>query len=517
MFFPLFLKSARVMKKSVAWLEPYIQQEKLEGKQQKENKKVLMATVKGDVHDIGKNIVGVVLGCNNYDVIDMGVMVPASKILQTAIDEKVDVIGLSGLITPSLEEMVHVAAEMSRRNMSIPLLIGGATTSEIHTAVKIAPAYDHPVVHVKDASRCVGVLSKLLSNDMKESFIIETSDKYHSLREKHAASRSQKTLISLSEARKNKLKTDWGKVQGHEPAFIGNKVFKNYSLEEISKYIDWTFFFHAWKLSGKFPAIFDDPLKGEEARKLYADGQAMLAQIIEKKMLIAEGVIGFYPAAASADDVILYSDNSRTEVLNIFRFLRNQERKTAGIPNLSLSDFIAPAGSGIKDYIGGFSVTAGVGIEKWVKQFEQEGDDYSSFMLKIMADRLAEAFAELMHERVRKEFWGYAKHEALEVDEVIKEKYQGIRPAPGYPACPEHSEKRTLFNILGTEEKTSISLTENYAMYPAASVSGYYFMHPFSQYFNLGKLDKEQLLDYANRKGITTTEAERLLAPNLGY
>lgn len=505
------------MKKSVAWLEPYIQQEKLEGKQQKENKKILMATVKGDVHDIGKNIVGVVLGCNNYDVIDLGVMVPATKILQTAIDEKVDVIGLSGLITPSLEEMVHVAAEMKRKNMNIPLLIGGATTSEIHTAVKIAPAYDHPVIHVKDASRAVGVLSKLLSADHSDGFTNEIVDKYQNVREKHAASRSEKTLISLAEARKNKLNTDWGKVQIHAPAFTGDKVFNDYSLEEISRYIDWTFFFHAWKLSGKFPSIFDDPLKGEEAKKLYADGQAMLAQIIEKKMLSAEGVIGFYPAASSGDDVLLYQDNSRKEILNTFSFLRNQERKNAEVPNLSLSDFIAPVESNVQDYIGGFSVTAGVGIEKWVKQFEDDGDDYSSFMLKIMADRMAEAFAELLHEKVRKEYWGYAQKEALDITEVIKEKYQGIRPAPGYPACPEHSEKRTLFDILGTEENTSITLTENFAMYPAASVSGYYFMHPFSQYFNLGKIDREQVKDYAERKGIAFEQAERLLGPNLSY
>jgi len=517
MFLPQVVKSARVMKKSVAYLDPFIQMEKANGKMAKVSKKVLLATVKGDVHDIGKSIVGVVLACNNYDVVDLGVMVPAEKLLKTAIEEKVDVIGLSGLITPSLDEMVYVASEMQRNNMTIPLLIGGATTSEMHTAVKIAPQYDLPVIQVKDASRCVGVLSGLLSKNKSSAYIEEISAKYQALREKHESTMAEKKMISLPEARKNKLKVEWEDVRIVRPAFIGNKVFRDYPLEEISKYIDWTFFFHAWKINGKYPAIFDDPLKGEEARKLYDDGQQMLYEIIKKKMLQAEGVIGFYPASGKGDDVLLFEDTSMKDSVSTLHFLRNQEKKEAGIPNLSLADFIAPIESGITDYIGGFAVTAGVGIEKWVRHYEERGDDYSSFMLKIMADRLAEAFTELMHEKVRKEFWGYDKDEHLLLEEILKTKYQGIRPAPGYSACPEHSEKRSLFELLGTEVNTAILLTENYAMYPAASVSGYYFMHPFSQYFNLGKIARQQIQDYAARKGLSPDEAELLLGPNLVY
>ncbi|RLD75862.1 MAG: hypothetical protein DRJ15_16355 [Bacteroidetes bacterium] len=511
------VKSARVMKRSVAHLEPYIQQEKKDGKGGKEAKKILLATVKGDVHDIGKNIVGVVLGCNNYEVIDLGVMVPADKILNTAIEENVDVIGLSGLITPSLEEMVHVSSEMKRRNMEIPLLVGGATTSEIHTAVKIAPAYDHPVIHVKDASRGVGVLSKLLSNENKPAYIEDIAVKYQSLREKHEASRSEKKLISLEQARNNKLKMNWNTVTIVQPQFTGERIFHDYPIEEISKYIDWTFFFHAWKINGKYPAIFDDPVKGEEALKLYNDGQEMLQKIISERMLKAEGVIGFYPAASRDEEVLLYEDESGQKVKGSFHFLRNQEIKQGGVPNLCLADFIAPEGKRMLDHIGGFAVTAGIGIEKWVEQYENEGDDYSSFMLKIMADRLAEAFAELMHKKVRMEYWGYGREEDLDVAGLLKEQYAGIRPAPGYPACPEHSEKRILFDLLEIEKNIPISLTENFAMYPAASVSGYYFMHPFSQYFNLGKLNRDQIEDYAKRKGITQEEAEKLLRPNLGY
>ncbi len=517
MFLPQVVKSARVMKKSVAYLEPYLQQEKLNGKTPSVSKKILLATVKGDVHDIGKNIVGVVLGCNNYEVIDMGVMVPAEKIINRAKEENVDVIGLSGLITPSLEEMVHVSSEMKRMNMDIPLLIGGATTSEIHTAVKIAPAYDHSVIHVKDASRCVGVLSKLLSKESKPGYIEELALKYTSLREKHEAGRAEKKLISLEAARRNKLQVDWAKLETSKPLFTGNKVFHDYPLEEISTYIDWTYFFHAWKISGKFPAIFDDPVKGEEARKLYDDGRSMLNKIVDEKMLRAEAVIGLYPSMSAGEDVVIYNDESGQGILSTFHFLRNQEKKAVGIPNLSLADFVAPVGSGIHDYIGGFAVTAGIGIEKWVEYHEKQGDDYSSFMLKILADRLAEAFAELMHHKVRTEYWGYDKEENLEISEIIKEKYTGIRPAPGYPACPEHSEKRVLFDLLQAEELTGISLTENFAMYPAASVSGYYFMHPFAQYFNLGKIDKDQLSNYAKRKGISVELAEKYLKPNLLY
>lgn len=473
--------------------------------------------MKGDVHDIGKNIVGVVLGCNNYEVIDLGVMVPAEKILETAREENVDIIGLSGLITPSLEEMAHVASEMKRNNLDIPLLIGGATTSEIHTAVKIAPEYERPVIYVKDASRGVGVLSQLLSKDAAPAYIEKISAKYHKLREKHETGRADKKMINLEGSRKNKLQTDWSKVETVCPSFVGNKVFTDYPIEEISRYIDWTFFFHAWKISGKFPAIFDDPVKGEEARKLYDDGQHMLSKIIENKMLKAAAVIGLYPARSHGDDVVLYKDESMEETAGTFHFLRNQERKQPGVPNLSLADFIAPAESGIKDYIGGFAVTAGLGIEKWTKHYEERGDDYSSFMLKIMADRLAEAFAELMHKKIRQEYWGYGKNEDIGISGLLKENYTGIRPAPGYPACPEHSEKRILFDLLETEEHINIHLTENYAMYPAASVSGYYFMHPFAQYFNLGKMNRDQISNYAARKGIGIDVAEKLLKPNLIY
>jgi 5-methyltetrahydrofolate--homocysteine methyltransferase len=413
--------------------------------------------------------------------------------------------------------MVHVASEMQRNNMNIPLLIGGATTSEIHTAVKIAPQYDLPVIQVKDASRCVGVLSGLLSKNKSSAYVEEISIKYRTLREKHESEKAEKKMISLQEARKIKLKVEWEDVRIVRPAFIGNKVFRDYPLEEISKYIDWTFFFHAWKINGKYPAIFDDPVKGEEAQKLYNDGQQILHEIIKKKMLQAEGVIGFYPASGKGDDVLLFEDKSMKDSVSTLRFLRNQEKKKAGVPNLSLADFIAPIESGITDYIGGFAVTAGVGIEKWVRYYEERGDDYSSFMLKIMADRLAEAFTELMHEKIRKEFWGYDKNEHLLLEEILKAKYQGIRPAPGYPACPEHSEKRSIFELLGTEANTAIRLTENYAMYPAASVSGYYFMHPFSQYFNLGKIDREQIRDYAKRKSLKFEETEKLLKQNLLY
>ena len=517
MFLPQVVKSARVMKKSVAWLEPYIQQEKQSGKSWKESKKILLATVKGDVHDIGKNIVGVVLGCNNYEVIDLGVMVPSEKILNTAREKNVDVIGLSGLITPSLEEMVHISSEMKRKKMDIPLLIGGATTSEIHTAVKIAPAYDHPVIHVKDASRCVGVLSQLFSKKAKASYLESIASKYGFLREKHEAGKADKKLISLKEARKNKLKVNWQEIKTMRPQFIGTRAFNDYPLEEISDYIDWTFFFHAWKITGKYPAILENPAKGEEARKLYEDGQVMLQKIITDKMLRAEAVIGFYPAASRDEDVIIYEDDKRLKADGTVHFLRNQENKNDGIPNLSLADFIAPENSGIKDYIGGFAVTAGIGIEKWVGEYEKQGDDYSSFMLKILADRLAEAFAELLHKKVRIEYWGYDKREDIDITALLKENYQGIRPAPGYPACPEHSEKVILFDLLNAEKNTGIRLTESFAMYPAASVSGYYFMHPFSQYFNLGKLDREQVSDYAKRKGIELEKAEKLLSPNLGY
>jgi len=517
MFLPQVVKSARVMKKAVAVLLPYIEAEKEAGGGAHTAGKVLLATVKGDVHDIGKNIVGVVLACNNFEVIDLGVMVPAGKILQMAYDENVDIVGLSGLITPSLEEMVNVAAEMERTGMKIPLLIGGATTSEIHTAVKIAPQFSHPVIHVKDASKSVGVVSSLLSKANKEKFAAEYTEKYTQLREKYESSKTEGKYISLEEARKNGLKIDWKNSPVTRPSFLGNRFFEEYDLAEIRKYIDWTFFFHSWRINGKYPVIFDDPVKGEEARKLFDDANRMLDKIVSEKMLQASGVIGFWPANSVDDDVELFKDENREDLLTTFRFLRNQQEKTDEIPNLCLADFIAPKDTGITDYLGGFAVTAGIGLEKWVIKFEAENDDYSSIMIKILADRLAEAFAELMHHRVRKEFWGYAAGESLGMDEILREKYKGIRPAPGYPACPEHSEKRVLFDILQAEEKAGIVLTENFAMYPAASVSGYYFAHPQAQYFNLGRIGKDQVQDYATRKNLSIEEVERLLNVNLNY
>jgi 5-methyltetrahydrofolate--homocysteine methyltransferase len=531
MFLPQVVKSARVMKRAVAVLEPWIQAEKkltvdsrqltvdsqqsAVGGQRPAGRKVLLATVKGDVHDIGKNIVGVVLGCNNYEVIDLGVMVPAEKILQKAKELDVDVIGLSGLITPSLEEMAHVAAEMQRLKLDIPLLIGGATTSEIHTAVKIATQYEHPVIHVRDASRCVGVLSNLLSQENKEKYVNEIRDKYSDLKTKHENRKSTDVFISLDEARSNRLKVNWNEVKITKPAFIGNRSLIDYPLDDLRNYIDWTFFFHAWKIPGKYPEIFDDPLKGEEAKKLFDDAQSMIEEVFSKKMLQVKGVFGFYPARSVGEDVIIYKDEPGTEQLSTLHFLRNQEKKEPGTPNLSLADFIAPQASGIVDYIGLFAVTAGIGIEKWVKHYEEALDDYSSFMLKILADRFAEAFAERLHERVRKEFWGYAAGENNPVSEMLREEYEGIRPAPGYPGCPEHSEKRTIFDLLEAEKNAGITLTENFAMYPAAAVSGYYFSHDFSKYFNLGKVSEEQVEDYAKRKKISLEQAKKYLRQNL--
>ncbi len=515
MFLPQVVKSARVMKKGVAKLLPYIEQEKEANTESIAQSKILMATVKGDVHDIGKNIVGVVLACNNYEVIDLGVMVPAVKILQNAIDEKVDIIGLSGLITPSLEEMVEVAAEMERQGFKIPLLIGGATTSKIHTAVKIAPQYSFPVVHVRDASKAVTVASSLLS-DNREAFHQEVKKEYHALVQKH----NDKTgdySISFEAAKQNKLNLNWEAYPVLRPNTIGIKVFKEFDLKEVRKYIDWTFFFHAWKINGKYPQIFDDPIKGIEAKKIYDEAQVFLDEILDKKMVEAQGVIGFFPCNTVGEDVEIYADESRTEVLDHFRFLRNQQQKSESYPNLSLADFIRPREGNEVDFIGGFAVTCGIGIEKWVAHFEEDLDDYSSIMLKILADRLAEAFAELMHEKVRKQEWGYTPDETLKIDELLKESYQGIRPAPGYPACPEHSEKNTLFKLLEVDKHVPIKLTENFAMYPAASVSGYYFAHPESQYFNVGKIGQDQVSDYAKRKNLKIEEAEKLLNTNLNY
>ena len=516
MFLPQVVKSARVMKKGVAKLLPYIEQEKELNSESIEQPKILLATVKGDVHDIGKNIVGVVLACNNYEVIDLGVMVPANKILQTAIDKNVDVIGLSGLITPSLEEMVEVAAEMERQNFKVPLLIGGATTSKIHTAVKIMPKYSFPVIHVRDASKAVTVTSNLLSEENHEAFEKEVKDDYLKMVEKYN-DKKEDVSIDFEAAKQNKLKLDWSQYEAIKPKNLGIKVFEDFEVGELRKYIDWTFFFHAWKINGKYPQIFDDPIKGIEAKKLYDEAQLYLDKILNNNMLEAQGVIGFYPCNTVGEDVEIYSDEKRSKTVNHLRFLRNQQQKSEGYSNLSLADFIRPKESGQIDYIGGFAVTCGIGIEKWVKQFEDDLDDYSSIMLKVLADRLAEAFAELMHEKVRKEEWGYDASESLNIQELLKETYQGIRPAPGYPACPEHSEKRTLFNLLEVDKYLQIKLTENYAMYPAASVSGYYFSHPESQYFNVGKIGRDQVEDYAKRKNLNVGLVEKLLNSNLNY
>lgn len=512
MFLPQVVKSSRVMKKAVAVLLPFIEAEKVKGEGNKAGK-ILMATVKGDVHDIGKNIVGVVLGCNNYEVIDLGVMVHAEKILDTAIKENVDIIGLSGLITPSLEEMCFVASEMEHRGFKIPLLIGGATTSEMHTAVKIAPEYQQPVIHVRDASRATGVVASLISKEAKKPFVDSINLKYEQLRQKHESTRAGVTYLSLDQARANRLKFDWTKYNPIKPSFTGVKHFYNYPLAEISEYIDWTFFFHAWKIAGKYPAIFDDEVKGVEAKKLFDDAQVLLKQIIDKQMVQANGVFGFFPANSIGDSVELVIDN---QIKTNLHFLRNEEEKENGIPNLSLADFIAPKEAGYKDYMGLFAVTAGIGIEKWVKEFEVQNDDYNAIMVKILADRLAEAFAELLHAKVRKEYWGYAKEENLSIEEIIHEGYTGIRPAPGYPACPEHSEKGTIFSLLDAN-KSGINLTENFAMYPGASVSGYYFANPEAQYFAVSRISKKQVEDYAVRKGLSVKEVEKLLASNLNY
>ncbi|MGP8217813.1 MAG: methionine synthase [Bacteroidia bacterium] len=515
MFLPQVVKSARVMKKAVAYLTPFMEAEKSEGAAAVG--KILMATVKGDVHDIGKNIVGVVLGCNNYKVIDIGVMVPCEKILETAIEEKVDIIGVSGLITPSLDEMVHIAKEMKRLNFNIPLLIGGATTSKVHTAVKIAPQYDFPVVYVTDASRAVNVASSLLSEG-KPAYLAKLGEEYEALRKLHLNKQSQDKFISLAEARANKFKSDWNSIEIVKPAIIGNKAFSNYPLAEIAKYIDWTPFFIAWEMKGSYPKILSDPERGKEAKKLFDDGQKMLSQVISGKWLTANAVIGFYPAnTINDDDIELYTDDTRKHIKTVLHTLRQQTKKAQGQNNLALADFIAPKEAGKKDYIGGFAVTAGIGIEKWLKKFEKEHDDYSSIMLKALADRLAEAFAELLHEKVRKEIWAYAPHEKLSGEELIKEEYTGIRPAPGYPASPDHTEKRLHFDLFEVEKNTGIELTESMAMYPTAAVSGLYFAHPQSHYFALGKINKEQADDYARRKGMSVEETEKWLRPNLSY
>ncbi len=531
MFLPQVVKSARVMKKAVAHLIPYIEEEKKKNPSvtaRANAGKILLATVKGDVHDIGKNIVGVVLACNNYEILDMGVMVPLEKILETAVKEGVDVIGLSGLITPSLDEMVYVAREMEKRKMKLPLLIGGATTSRIHTAVKIDPGYSGPVVHVLDASKSVPVVGNLLNQDeaLATKYRQELKLQYENLRTDHASRRREKEMVSIEAARKNKFTIDWASTKIVKPNFLGVKVLIDYPLSELREYIDWTPFFSSWELKGKYPAIFEDPHVGPEALKLFNDAATLLDKIIAEKWITANGIFGFYPAnAVNDDDIEIYDFNesdgqwreNRSVVKSLLHNLRQQGKKAPGVPNLSLTDFIAPKESGKDDYIGGFAVSAGFGIEKKLEEFHKEFDDYSSILLKALADRLAEAFAERLHERVRKEFWGYAKDEILDNDSLIREKYIGIRPAPGYPACPDHLEKTTLFRLMNVEEQTGIKLTESLAMYPAAAVSGWYYAHPNSRYFGLGKIEKDQVNDYAVRRGMDIEVVERWLSPVLNY
>ncbi len=520
MFLPQVVKSARVMKKAVAHLIPYIEEEKKASGNTDEKGTIVMATVKGDVHDIGKNIVGVVLQCNNYRVVDLGVMVPANKILAAAKEEKADIIGLSGLITPSLDEMCNVAKEMQREGFDLPLLIGGATTSKVHTAVKITPNYKNAVIHVTDASRAVGVAGKLLSKRDKPDYVAEIAADYDKIRTKYAGDRGGAARLPIAEARANRAKIDWDAFEPPEPARPGITVFEDYDLAELVSRIDWKPFFQTWELAGRFPDILEDEKVGEVARSLYADAQAMLQQIVGEKWLTARAVIGIWPAnRIGDDDIALYTGEDRKQRLEVIHTLRQQMKRGQGEnkrANHALADFIAPEGVA-PDWLGGFVVTAGGRIEEKIKEFEAQHDDYKSIMLKALADRLAEAFAERMHERVRREFWGYAPDEDLSNSELIAEAYRGIRPAPGYPACPEHTEKRTLFRLLDAEKNTGVELTESCAMWPASSVSGFYFAHPQARYFGVGKIERDQVADYAKRKRMELAEAERWLAPNLNY
>ncbi len=538
MFLPQVVKSARVMKKAVAYLIPYIEEEKLRtGESHKANGKIVLATVKGDVHDIGKNIVGVVLRCNNFDVVDLGVMVPAQKILDTARAEKADMIGLSGLITPSLEEMSHIAKEMQRQNFVLPLLIGGATTSRAHTALKIDPHYKSPTVWVKDASRAVGVAQSLISKELVDDFLAKVSADYAEIRERHKDRGPTKRLVTLEHARGQAFAGNWEAYAPPAPNKPGITVLDDYPLAELIERIDWTPFFNTWELSGHYPQIFDDAVVGKQARELFGDAQKMLKSIVAEKWLTARGVVGLWPAQRVGDDVEILREpiagsrepeikSSTSATLHAgspangsatLHFLRQQVDKPPGRPDFCLADFIAPRESGVRDWIGAFAVTAGLGIERKLEEFERTHDDYSSILLKALADRLAEAFAERLHERVRREFWGYARDEALGNEDLVAEKYRGIRPAPGYPACPDHTEKSTLFTLLDATRNAGIELTESFAMYPASAVSGWYFSHPDSQYFVVGRVTKQQVEDYARRKGWTLAEAERWLAPNLDY
>jgi 5-methyltetrahydrofolate--homocysteine methyltransferase len=508
------------MKKAVAYLIPFIEQEKLDNPEyataKDTNGTIVMATVKGDVHDIGKNIVGVVLQCNNYEVVDLGVMVPAQKILDTAVEIGADAVGLSGLITPSLDEMVNVAAEMQRRGFEIPLMIGGATTSRAHTAVKVDGKYDGPVVWVKDASRSVPTLAALLSDTQRPQLLADVKADYDSLRERHAA-KHDRPMITLEQARANRTPVAWEGYEPPAPKEPGIHVLEGYDLAELRDYIDWQPFFNAWEMKGKFPDILNSPTTGETARALYDDAQAMLDTVIAEGWLTANGVFGFFPASAVGDDIEVYTDESRSEVLTTLHNLRQQGEHRDGVPNRSLGDFVAPRETGLPDHVGAFAVTAGLGAQDRIDAFKSANDDYSAIMLESLADRLAEAFAERLHQRVRTEFWGHVPDEDLDNAALIAEKYQGIRPAPGYPACPEHTEKRTLWELLDVQRTTGIELTESMAMWPGAAVSGWYFSHPQAQYFVVGRLARDQVQDYADRKGWTLAEAERWLSPNLGY
>jgi 5-methyltetrahydrofolate--homocysteine methyltransferase len=515
MFLPQVVKSARVMKKAVAHLMPFIEAEKDENS--RAQGKVLLATVKGDVHDIGKNIVGVVLACNNYEIVDLGVMVPPEKILEEAQKHQVDVIGLSGLITPSLDEMVHIAKEMQRLEFEIPLLIGGATTSRAHTAVKIAEQYKNGVVHVLDASRSVPVVSTLINDKSRADFLKETYSEYASLREGYLNRARKKEYLPLKDARANKFQIDWKAADVYTPKKLGVQVIEDLDLKELLPFLDWTPFFQSWELHGKYPAILEDEIVGPQAQELFGDAQEMLQQILKEKWFVAKAVYGLFPANTSenSDDIEVYTDNTRTEVLETLLTLRQQGKKGVGKPNIALSDFVAPKNTGLQDYVGGFCVTTGFGVEEIASQYQRNLDDYNSILVKALGDRFAEAFAEYLHNKIRKEFWGYASSENLSNEALIREAYQGIRPAPGYPACPDHTEKRTLWRLLDVEKNIGVTLTESLAMWPTASVSGLYFSHPQSRYFGLGKITKEQVHDFAKRRGCTKEVAERWLQPNL--
>ena len=515
MFLPQVVKSARVMKKAVAHLVPFIEAEK--GGKVSFRGKILMATVKGDVHDIGKNIVGVVLQCNNFEVIDLGVMVPGEKILEVAREEKVDVIGLSGLITPSLDEMVRLAGEMQRQGFELPLLIGGATTSPAHTAVKIDPAYDGPVLYVKDASRAVGVVQKLSSEQDKHAFVADIKDAHARKRARHKGPRIKAPSLSLEQARANRFDGGWQSYSPPPPASPGVQVFRDYSIEELVDYIDWMPFFNAWEFSGRFPDILENPATAEAAGSLYDDARRLLDRMLKENWLAAHAVVGVFPASAIHEDIQVFSDASRKQVIATLSFLREQRSKSEGQANLCLSDFVAPSDSGTDDWIGAFAVTAGHGLTDHVARLEAEHDDYQAIIAKALADRLAEALAERMHQRVREEIWGYAPAEELGNVDLIAESYRGIRPAPGYPACPEHNQKEIIWSLLDVERHTGMELTESLAMWPASSVSGFYFSHPQSRYFALGKIARDQLESFARRQGISFAEAERRLGPNLGY